>query len=195
MQWLHNMLARIRQRAETKGARGTLFILAFTEAVFFPVPADLLLIPLALASRKNAFRFAAICTAGSVLGGVAGYLLGYYFMDIIGMRVVHFYGMENGYASMQTWYQQYDAWAVAATALTPIPYKIGTLTAGAFAINFPTFLLVSLGSRGVRYFAAAALIYLFEEKIHSLLIKRLDLFLLLALVLVVFGFVVIKYFI
>ena len=193
MQWMHNMLARIQHRAETKGAKSTLFILAFIEAIFLPVPPDLLLIPLALASRKNAFKFAAICTAGSVLGGAAAYLLGYFFMDIIGMRIIHFYGMESGYASMQTWYQQYDAWAVVASGLTPVPYKVATLAAGAFAISFPIFILASIGSRGLRFFVEATLIHLFEEKIHSFLLKRFNFLLLFALIVVVLGFVIIKY--
>ncbi len=193
MKWMHNMLARLQRQAETRGARSTLFVLAFIESVFFPVPPDLLFIPLSLASRKNAFRLAAICTAGSVLGGAAGYLVGYYFMDIIGMHIVHFYGVEDAYASMQSWYQQYDALAVAAAGLTPIPYKVATLTAGAFKINFLIFMIASVISRGLRFFAEAALIYLFGEKIHYFLMKRFDLLLLLALILVVLGFVAIKY--
>ncbi len=193
MKWMHNMLTRLQRRAETRGARSTLFVLAFIESVFFPVPPDLLLIPLALASRKNAFRLAAICTLGSVLGGAVGYLIGYFFMDIIGMHIVHFYSVEDAYASMQAWYKQYDALAVAAAGLTPIPYKVATLTAGAFKINFPIFMVASVASRGLRFFAEATLIYFFGEKIHYFLMKRFDLLLLLTLIVVVLGFVAIKY--
>ena len=170
-----------------------MFFLAFIESVFFPVPPDLLLIPLGLAARRQVFKLAGICLAGSVLGGAAGYLTGFFFMDAIGMPIVRLYGLENGYADMQEWYQRYDAWAVAAAGLTPIPYKLATLTAGAFKINFATFLLVSVLSRGLRFFAEAALIYLLGEKIRFFLEKRFDLLLLLGFVLVVAGFFAVKY--
>jgi membrane protein YqaA with SNARE-associated domain len=190
---MQSILERLQKRAETKGAKRTLFILAFIESIFFPLPPDLLLIPLGLASRKNVFKLAAICTAGSVLGGAIGYVVGYFFMDAVGMYIVNFYKLEDGYASMQEWYQQYDAWAVFAAGLTPIPYKVATLTAGAFKINFATFMLASIASRGLRFFAEALFIYIFGEKVRYFLEKRFDLILLIALVLIVAGFVAVKY--
>lgn len=193
MKWMQNMLERLQRRAETKGASRTLFILAFMESSFFPIPPDLLLIPLALGARKRAFRLGAVCLVGSVLGGAFGYFLGYFFMDTVGMSIVNFYGMEEGYRSIQEWYHEYDAWAVAAAGLTPIPYKVATLTAGAFKLDFLTFMAASVISRGIRFMAEAAMIYLFGEKIRYFLEKRFDLLLLLALVAVVGGFVIVKY--
>jgi len=193
MRWVQNMLARLQRKAETKGAARTLFFLAFIESIFFPVPPDLLLIPLGLAARRQVFKLAAICLAGSVLGGAAGYLLGYFFMDTIGMPIVRLYGLEDGYVRMQEWYRHYDALAVAIGGFTPIPYKLVALTAGAFKINFATFVLMSALSRGLRFFLEAAFIYLFGEKIRYFLEKRFDLLLLLGFMLVVAGFVAVKY--
>jgi membrane protein YqaA with SNARE-associated domain len=191
--WTQNMLARLQRKAETKGAARTLFFLAFIESIFFPIPPDLLLIPLGLAARRQVFRLAAICLTGSVLGGTAGYLIGYFFMDVIGMFIVQLYGLEDGYFQMQEWYRDYDVLAVAVGAISPIPYKLVALTAGAFKINLATFIIVSALSRGVRFFAEAALIYFLGERIRHFLEKRFDLVLLLGLVLVVAGFVAVKY--
>lgn len=193
MKWVQSLLERLQRRAETKGAKRTLFILAFVESSFFPIPPDLLLLPLGFAAPKQVFRLALICLVGSVLGGAFGYCLGYFFMDVIGMPIVRLYGLEDGFARMQEWYHQYDAWAVAAAGLTPIPYKVATLTAGAFKLDFFTFMAASVISRGIRFFAEAALIYFFGEKIRHFLEKRFDIFLLLTLIVVVAGFVVVKF--
>lgn len=193
MSFFKSWLDKLWQIAATKGAVRVLAGVSFTESIFFPIPPDLLLIPMALADRKNAFKLAAYCLIFSLFGGVIGYFIGYYFMDFIGMPIVKFYGLEDKYLTLQGYYKEYSAWAVAVAGLTPIPYKLCTLTAGAFKINFIIFIVASTLSRGLRFFAVAGLIYLFGEKVRFFLEKRFDLVIAATTVLVVLGFVAIKY--
>ena len=114
-------------------------------------------------------------------------------MDTIGMSIVNFYGLTDQYVVVQEWYEKYNAWVVAVAGLTPIPYKLCTLTAGTFHVNFYVFFIMSFLSRGVRFFVVAGLIYLFGHKIRYFLEKRLDLIFVLCMVLVVIGFIMINY--
>lgn len=174
-------------------AKWILAIVSFTESVIVPLPPDLLLIPMALTQRKKALHFAFICTVSSVLGGIVGYFLGYYFMDYVGMPIINFYNLTEEYAVIKEWYDTYSAWAVAAAGLTPIPYKLCTLSAGAFQVNFWIFLIASVLSRGLRFFAIAGMIYLFGDRVRYFLEKRFDLILLATLILGIAGFVVLKF--
>ena len=187
--WVNKFL----EIAAKRGAGKMLAAVSFTEAIFFPVPPDLLLIPIAIAQRKRAFVLAFQCLLFSMLGGVVGYVIGYYFMDFIGNPIIEFYGLTEKYAVVQNWYEKYSAWAVGIAGLTPIPYKLCTLTAGFFKINFFVFLIASVLSRGLRFFAIAALIYAFGEKMRFFLERRFDWVLVGALVLLVLGFVILKY--
>ena len=121
-----------------------LFVIAFVESSFFPIPPDVFLIAMCVAAPTRAFRFAAVCAVGSVAGGAFGYGLGLWFMDSVGQQIIAWYGLEHKYDTVQDYYRAYDVWAVAAAGFTPLPYKLFTITAGAFKLNFPTFVLVSL---------------------------------------------------
>lgn len=193
MKIFRSLLDWVWRMAETEGAMKVLFLVSLTESVFFPVPPDLLLIPMALAQQKKAFRIAGVCLAASVIGGAIGYFIGAFFMDTIGMSIVNFYGLTDQYVVVQEWYEKYNAWVVAVAGLTPIPYKLCTLTAGAFHVNFYVFFIMSFLSRGVRFFVVAGLIYLFGHKIRYFLEKRLDLIFVLCMVLVVIGFILVNY--
>ncbi len=186
-------LDKLWEIAASKGAVRVLAGVSFTESIFFPIPPDLLLIPMALADRKNAFKLAAYCLIFSLLGGIIGYFIGFYFMDFIGMPIVKFYGLEGKYLTLQSYYEQYSAWAVAVAGLTPIPYKLCTLTAGAFKINFLIFIVASTLSRGFRFFMVAGLIYLFGEKVRFFLEKRFDLVIAATTALVILGFVAVRF--
>ncbi|MFV0422097.1 YqaA family protein [Oleidesulfovibrio sp.] len=188
------LLDRLWRMADTAGATRVLALVSFTESVFFPIPPDLLLIPMALARREKAMRLALICLVSSLLGGVVGYFLGYFFMEVVGMPIVRFYGLLEKYDAIRVWYETYDAWAVAIAGLTPIPYKVCTLTAGAFRIDFLVFLIASVLSRGLRFFVIAGLIYLFGDKVRYFLERRFDLVLIAFTVLGIAGFVALKYF-
>jgi membrane protein YqaA with SNARE-associated domain len=179
--------------AARKGAKRVLIGVSLTESVFFPVPPDLMLIPMALAKREEAYRLAFLCLSFSLIGGIAGYVIGYYFMEVAGWPIIRFYGLEEKYLVIQQWYERYSAWAVAIAGLTPIPYKLCTLTAGAFKIDFFIFLVASTLSRGLRFFVIAALISMFGERARLFLQKRFDMLLVGMLVLLVLGFVVLKF--
>ncbi|MEE9591626.1 MAG: YqaA family protein, partial [Thermodesulfobacteriota bacterium] len=129
-----------------------LFVLAFTESSFFPIPPDVLLIALAISIPLRSFRYAIVCSIGSLLGGIFGYFIGYMLMETIGFRIIEFYHFKDNYEYIQHLYREYDAWAVGIAGFTPIPYKVFTITAGAFKIDFWVFSLVSAISRAARFF-------------------------------------------
>jgi membrane protein YqaA with SNARE-associated domain len=139
-------------------SRPALFALAFAEASVFPIPPDVLLIALALGERRRALQAAAICLAGSVLGGLFGYLIGWQFWTLAGERIVAFYHGEAVMAQVADWAGQYGFWGVFAAALTPIPYKIFTISAGVLSFSLPVFIGASVLGRGLRFFIVAGLI-------------------------------------
>jgi membrane protein YqaA with SNARE-associated domain len=169
-----------------------LFLLAFSESSFFPIPPDILLIALAVGKPEKSLKYAAICTAGSVLGGVAGYIIGWQFMAGVGEKIVDFYGLTEKVAYIGTLYHQYDAWAVGIAGFTPIPYKVFTITAGAFKINFLVFLMASLVSRAARFFIVGTLIYIFGPSIQAFIDKYFNILAVVFTLLLVGSFFLIK---
>jgi len=144
--------------ADKPGGARALFWLALMESSFFPIPPDALLIALGLGAPKRVFRFALICSAGSVIGGVLGYAIGYGFMDTLGNGIIDLYGAQQTFADIRALFDRYDFWLVFTAGFTPIPYKVFTLASGAFHINFPIFVAASAVSRSARFFLVAALI-------------------------------------
>ena len=178
--------------AATPYAIPALFIVSFVESSFFPIPPDVLLIAMVVAIPAGWLRFALICSVGSVLGGMFGYLIGYQFMDLIGNRIVGFYHFQEKWDKIGLLYEKYNAWAVAAAGFTPLPYKVFTLSAGAFKINFPIFILASAASRSARFFLVAALLYKFGPPVKALIEKHFNLFTVVFCVLLVLGFFILK---
>jgi membrane protein YqaA with SNARE-associated domain len=170
------------------------FLLAVAESSFFPIPPDVFLFALCLAVPKKSFRYAAICAAGSVLGGALGYGLGLGFMESVGNRILEWYGLTEQFETAREYYMRYDAWAVAAAGFTPLPYKLFTISAGAFHINFTTFMLASTLSRSARFFLEAALIFQFGAPVRHFLERYFNLLTIVFLVLLVGGFLVLKLF-
>lgn len=170
-----------------------LFLVAVAESSFFPIPPDIFLMALCISLPKRSFHFAGICAVGSVLGGVIGYGLGFWFMDLIGSRIIELYGLADKYEVVQDLYRQYDAWAVGVAGFTPLPYKVFTITAGAFRIDFPTFVLVSLVSRSARFVLVAGLIYRYGAPIRGFIERYLNILTIILLVLLVMGFVLLKW--
>ncbi|MFZ0483401.1 MAG: YqaA family protein [Desulfobacterales bacterium] len=179
--------------AETPYGSWALFLLAFSESSFFPIPPDILLIALAVAIPKKSLKYALICSAGSVLGGCFGYLIGWQFMASIGTRIVDFYGLTAKVKYIEVLYNKYDAWAVAIAGFTPIPYKVFTIAAGAFKINFSVFVVASLVSRSARFFIVGGLIYIFGPSIQSFIDKYFNVLAIAFTVLLIAGFLIIKY--
>lgn len=179
--------------AETPYGSWALFILAFSEASFFPIPPDVLLIALALSIPTRAFKYALICTAGSVLGGTAGYAIGYFSMQSVGMKIIEFYGLAAKYEHTAILYDRYNAWVIFIAAFTPLPFKVLTITGGAFTINFPIFIMASFVGRATRFFLVGALIYRFGPDIRAFIDRYFNLMTVLFTVLLVGGFIIVAW--
>lgn len=181
--------------AKTPYGTWALFILAFSESSFFPIPPDVLLIALSVVLPRKSLRYALVCSVGSILGGCFGYLIGWQFMATVGDAIIRFYGLIDKYEYIQQLYSLYDAWVVGIAGFTPIPYKVFTITAGAFRINFVVFLVASAVSRSARFFIVGGLIYLFGPKIESFIERYFNALAIAFVILLILGFVVIKFFI
>ena len=179
--------------ASTRHAVPALFLLAFTESSFFPIPPDVLLLAMCVAVPKRSFQFALICSVASVLGGMFGYLLGWQFMDLVGHRIVDFYGFQPQFDKIGHWYNEYHAWAVAAAGFTPLPYKVFTIAAGMFEVNFPIFVMASLASRSARFFILAALIWKFGPKVKELIDRYFNMLPIVFFAGLVLGFIILKW--
>ena len=179
--------------AHRRYAAAMLFLIAFAESSFFPVPPDVLLIALALGAPGRALGFAAICTAGSVAGGALGYALGLYFYELVGRPIIEIYGARSAYLEVRTLYRDWDAVAIFVAGFTPLPYKVFTIAAGAFRIDFPTFLLVSAVSRGARFLLVGALISRFGPGVRQFIDRWFGWLTLVFAVLLVGGFLLLKY--
>ncbi len=179
--------------AETPYGSWALFLLAFAESSFFPIPPDVLLIALAISIPAKSFKYALICSVGSVLGGAVGYAIGYRFMQLIGLHILEFYGLTDKYHTIGTLYNQYNAWAVGIAGFTPVPYKVFTISAGAFKINFPIFLIASIISRSARFFLVGSLIYLFGPSIRRFIDRYFNILAIVFVILLVGGAFLIKW--
>lgn len=179
--------------AETAYATPALLVISFAESSFFPVPPDALLIPLCLGKKEKALRFAFLCTLASVMGGFFGYLLGWSFFETIGAKIVDFYHAQELFASLTAKFKAYSFWAILAAALTPIPYKIFTISAGLAKVPLLSFFLASLIGRGARFYAVALLLRIFGQPIRSFIDSYFNLLATTFLVLLIAGFVTIKY--
>ena len=170
--------------ADTPYGTPALGILAFAESSFFPVPPDVLLIALCLGRPDLSFWFAAICAVGSVLGGIAGYALGYFGGRPLLLRMFDVGKVE----AVQRYYDKYNAWATGIAGLTPLPYKLFTISGGAFAINFKVFLIASAISRTARFMMVAGLIYVLGDTAKIFIEKYLNVLTIAFVVLLVLGF-------
>ncbi len=176
-----------------RNASGALFGVSFVESSFFPVPPDIMLVPMVLAERLKAWWFATICTVGSVLGGIAGYAIGYFLFEAVGQPLFEFYGYAEKFQKFAAQYNDYGAWVVFIAGVTPFPYKVITIASGATALNFAVFVIASIAARALRFFIVAGLLYWFGPPIRDFIEKRLGLVFTVFMVLLIGGFVAIKY--
>jgi len=161
-----------------------LFVLAFCESSFFPIPPDALLIALCMANSPMAFWYALICSLGSTLGGIFGYVLG----RIGGRPLLERWVKPERVALVQSHYQRWDVWAVAVAGFTPIPYKVFTISAGAFLLDFVRFVIASILSRSARFLLVAGLFYFFGPAINSFISRYFNILSILFIVLLILGF-------
>jgi membrane protein YqaA with SNARE-associated domain len=192
-QIVRNLYDWVLHWADTPYGMPALFILAFAESSFFPVPPDVLLIALAISIPTRAFRYALVCSIGSVLGGMVGYFIGFQFYELIGKPIIEFYHGEAKFEEIRLLYDQYGTWAVFIAGLTPIPYKVFTIASGVFQFKFLNFMLASIVSRSVRFFAVSALIWFFGPTIKSFIDKYFNLLVVVFTIGLIGGFIVLKY--
>ncbi len=179
--------------ASTRYALWALAIVAFVESSVFPIPPDVLMIPMIIAQPKKAFQIAALCTAASVLGGLAGYWIGMGLFDTVGRPVLEFYGKDSYFDEFAVRYNEWGAWAVLIAGVTPFPYKVITIMSGATELNLAVFLIASVIARGLRFFVVATLLWKFGEPIRDFIEKRLGLMFILFCVLLIGGFYVVRF--
>jgi membrane protein YqaA with SNARE-associated domain len=179
--------------ASTPYALPALGILAFAESSFFPIPPDILLIVLALGLPRRAFVYAGVCSVASVLGGIAGYGLGYFLWQGVDQFFYTYVFSQAAFNDVAALYNEHAFWAVFTAGFTPIPYKVFTVSAGVCQINLPMFVLASVISRSARFFAVAALIFFFGPPIKRFIDRYFNLLAVAFTVLLIGGFVVIKY--
>ncbi len=191
--WVRSLYDWVLRWAEHPKAPWALLILAFAESSFFPIPPDILLIVMAIAAPCRALHYAAICSVGSVVGGMFGYLIGKEFYDVLGRPIVNFYGAQDAYFYLQDLYRRYDALAVAVAGFTPVPYKIATIAGGVFEINFPRFVLVSAVSRAARFFIVAGLIRAVGPKARDFIERYFNTLTLVFVVLLLGGFLIVRF--
>jgi len=193
MKIIRRMYDWVLHWSATPYALPALFILSFAESSFFPIPPDVLLIAMTLAAPALWFRYAAACSVASVLGGMFGCLIGLKFLDAVGHRIVELYHLQDKFQRVGELFDQYQAWAVGAAGFTPLPYKVFTIAAGAFEINFPIFVAASLVSRSARFFLVAYLLHRFGPSIKVFIEKYFNLLTIAFFALLILGFILIKY--
>ena len=179
--------------AEKPYALWALAAVSFVESSVFPIPPDILLIPMVLARPDRAFRIAAVCTVASVLGGLAGYALGAFLLEEIGKPVLDFYGKLDQFAVMATRFNDYGAWAVLFAGVTPFPYKVITIFSGATSLDVLVFTVSSILARGLRFFLVAWLLWRFGAPIKAFIEQRLGLLFTIAMLLLIGGFAAVRW--
>ena len=159
--------------AEHRHALLMLGLIAFIESSVFPIPPDVLLIPMVLAARRRAWLLASVCTLASVAGGAAGYGIGYFLFDAAGRPLLEFYGYMDHFTDFQARFNEWGAWIVAGAGLTPFPYKVITIASGVTALDPVVFMIASLLSRGARFFLLAVLLWYFGAPIRAFIENHL----------------------
>ncbi len=180
-------------QAQTKHAVWTLAVVSFAESSFFPIPPDAMLVPMCLAERRKAFMFATVCTIASVIGGIVGYAIGYFLIESIGAWIINLYGYDDALARFQQTVQEYGVWFVLIKGLTPIPYKLVTIGAGAGAMALGPFIIASIVTRGVRFYAEAALLWYFGPPVKAFIERHLTLVSWAFLIALAGGIVAVRY--
>lgn len=179
--------------AGSRHAVPALFGISFVESSVFPIPPDLLLAPMVLSRRAQWLWFATVCTVGSVLGGVAGYLIGAFLFDQVAEPILAFYGYSEKFEAFRQLFNDWGWWIVFGAGVTPFPYKVITIAAGATGLSLPVFIVASIVGRGIRFFLVAALLYWLGPPVRAFIEKRLGLVLCLVGAAGLAGFLVIRW--
>ena len=179
--------------AASRHAAKALGFISFIESSVFPIPPDALLVPMVLSERAKAWWYAFVCTVASVLGALLGYAIGALLFETVAQPILSFYGYGEKFQSFAGKYNEWGAWAVLIAGLTPFPFKVITIASGATKLSLPVFIIASIVARGIRFFAVAGLVYYFGPPVREFVEKRLGLVFTVSLVLLLGGFVLIRY--
>jgi membrane protein YqaA with SNARE-associated domain len=170
-----------------------LAVVAFVESSVFPIPPDVMLIPMVLAKRGNAFWYATLCTLASVLGGLAGYAIGYFLFESVGRAVLAFYGLTQGFERLAALYNEWGLWVLLIKGMTPFPYKVLTIFSGFTGMDLVVFTLASITARAMRFYLVAGLLYWLGPQIREFIERRLSLVTTVFVILLVGGFLAVTY--
>ena len=191
--WLRSLYDWAMAQAERPYALWTLALIAFVESSVFPIPPDVLLIPIVLAAPSRAWLIAGVCTVSSVLGGGLGYAIGALLFEALGRPILEFYGYGDRFAAFADLYNQWGVWIVFTAGLTPFPYKVITIASGATHLDLMVFSFASVVARAIRFFAVAGLLYWVGPPIRAFVERRLGLTFTVFLILLIGGFVLARY--
>jgi membrane protein YqaA with SNARE-associated domain len=190
---LQRLYARILQIAAGPNALAALLVVSFAESSFFPLPPDILLIPMILARPRQAFRLAALCTLASVAGGLLGYAIGYFLFDAVGRPILEYQHAMGSYEALKAGFAEWGVWIIILKGMTPIPYKLITIASGVAQFDLIAFIGASIVSRSIRFFMVAALLWYFGDAARQFIERRLALVTSIFAVALVGGFVVLRY--
>ncbi len=190
---IHSVYDYMLKLSASKNAMFFLFLVAFAESSFFPIPPDIMLIPMVLAMPKNAFKIAGLATVASVIGGYLGYIIGAGFFELIAEPILNMYNAMDKFKEFETYYHEYGAWIVFGAGITPFPYKIITIASGAVHLNLIVFTIASVLARGIRFYIVAWLLKKYGEPMKIFIEKNLGWLSILFLILLFGGFYLIKY--
>ncbi|MEO9823108.1 MAG: YqaA family protein [Yoonia sp.] len=185
---LQRLYAWTLSLAQSPYALWALAVVAFVESSFFPIPPDVIMIPMIIAAPRRAFLIAGVATVASVLGGLFGYFIGYALFETIGQPIFDFYGKADAVAEFSEKFNAYGAWAVLIAGVTPFPFKVITIMSGVTALSLPVFIISAIVARALRFFIVAALLWKFGEPIRDFIEKRLGLMFIIFCVLLLGGF-------
>jgi membrane protein YqaA with SNARE-associated domain len=190
--FLRRMYDWCLEAAETKRAQYVMYAISFAESSFFPLPPDLMLIPMILANRALAWRLALGATISSVIGGILGYAIGYYLFTTIGHWIIETYNLHHAFERFQTEFQAYGFWIIALKGLTPIPFKLVTIASGAAHFSIPQFIIASTIARAFRFYLLSAILYFFGAIAKQYIEKYLSIALIASLGIIITGFIILK---
>ena len=191
--FVHSVYDYMLKLSASKNAMWFLFLVAFAESSFFPIPPDIMIIPMVLAMPKNAFKIAALATVASVLGGCFGYIIGAGFFELIAEPILNMYNAMDKFKEFENYYHMYGAWIVFGAGITPFPYKIITIASGAVHLDLLVFMISSVLARGIRFYFIAWLLKKYGEPMKNFIEKNLGWLSVLFLLLLIGGFWLIKY--
>jgi len=193
MQILRNLYNWTLLKSRHPKASWFLCVISFVESSFFPIPPDIILIPMVIAKRASAFFYAFLCTISSVLGGIIGYCIGYYFYNSLGFLIVNYYGLTDQFYNFEQYYIKYGIWIILGAGFTPFPFKFITIASGVFGLNIFLFISISIIARGLRFYLIASLLKIFGKTIENVIDRYFNILASLFFILLFGSIVILKF--